>query len=72
MTFVGEKWNNLDVRLVHYLVVNQGSAEFLVATPTSSYACVYMLATDQPALALGGDQGWDRILTVAQLATLVR
>ena len=42
---------------------NQGADRFLVATPTSTYASVFMLATDQPALALGGYQGWDRILT---------
>ena len=30
-----------------------------------------MLATDQPALALGGYQGWDRILTPQGLAALV-
>ncbi|HEY8597065.1 MAG TPA: glycosyltransferase family 39 protein [Thermomicrobiales bacterium] len=72
MTFAGAQWNNLDPRLVQYLVANQGSATFLVATPTSSYASVFMLATDQPALALGGYQGWDRILTPEQLAALVR
>lgn len=72
MTFAGANWNNLDARLVQYLVANQGAAEFLVATPTSSYASVFMLATDQPALALGGYQGWDRILTVDQLAALVQ
>jgi hypothetical protein len=72
MTFAGAQWNNLDARLVHYLVANQGSAEFLVATPTSSYASVFMLATDQPVMALGGYQGWDRILTPDQLAALVK
>jgi hypothetical protein len=72
MTFAGASWNNLDTRLVQYLVANQGSAAFLVATPTSSYASVFMLATDQPALALGGYQGWDQILTVEQLAALVQ
>lgn len=72
MTFAGAQWDNLDARLVQYLVANQGSAEFLVATPTSSYASVFILATNRPALALGGYQGWDRILTPDQLASLVR
>jgi len=43
-----------------------------VATPTSSYASVFMLATDQPVMALGGYQGWDRILTPDQLTALVK
>jgi hypothetical protein len=30
-----------------------------------------MLVTDQPAMALGGYQGWDRILTPARLAEQV-
>lgn len=72
MTFAGAQWNNLDARLVQYLVANQGGAEYLVATPTSSYASVFMLATDEPVMALGGYQGWDRILTPDQLATLVK
>lgn len=43
-----------------------------MATPTSSYASVFMLATDQPVMALGSYQGWDRILTPDQLAALVK
>lgn len=71
MTYAGANWNPLNAGLTHYLVANQGSAAYLVATTTSSYASVFELATDQPALALGGYQGWDRILTPAQLAALV-
>jgi 4-amino-4-deoxy-L-arabinose transferase-like glycosyltransferase len=71
-TFAGPGWNVLDPGLVHYLLVNQGSARFLVATPTATFASLFMLATDQPALALGGYQGWDRILTPAQLAQQVQ
>jgi len=72
LTFAGAQWNNLDARLVQYLIANQGSAAFLVATPTPSYAHIFMLATDQPALALGGYQGWDRALTPDQLTAWVR
>jgi len=42
-----------------------------VATTTSSYASLFILATNQPAMALGGYQGWDRIVTPTGLATLV-
>jgi 4-amino-4-deoxy-L-arabinose transferase-like glycosyltransferase len=71
MTFAGDQWNSLDPSLVQYLLANQGDAEFLVATPTSSYASLFMLATDRSAMALGGYQGWDRILTPDKLAELV-
>jgi hypothetical protein len=71
MTFAGEGWNSLDPGLVAYLVANQGSARYLVVTPTSSYASLFILATGKPAMALGGYQGWDRILTPEQLAGLV-
>jgi hypothetical protein len=70
-TFAGDQWNSLDPGLVRYLEANQGAARFLVATPTSSYASLFMLASDQPAMALGGYQGWDRILDRSQLASLV-
>lgn len=70
-TFAGQRWNSLEPGLVRYLLANQGGARFLVATPTSSYASLFILATDQPAMALGGYQGWDRVLTPQQLAARV-
>lgn len=72
MTYAGANWNPLNAGLVHYLLTNQGRATYLVATTSSSYASIFELATDQPALALGGYQGWDRILTPAQLADMVQ
>lgn len=71
VTFAGDQWNSLDAGLVQYLLAHQGAARFLVATPTSSYASLFILATEQPAMALGGYQGWDRILTPAKLAKQV-
>ena len=71
MTYAGANWNPLNAGLTRYLLANQGSARYLVATTTSSYASVFELATDRSALALGGYQGWDRILTPAQLAAMV-
>jgi 4-amino-4-deoxy-L-arabinose transferase-like glycosyltransferase len=71
MTYAGANWNPLNAGLTQYLLANQGSAKYLVATTSSSYASVFELATDQSALALGGYQGWDRILTPAQLAAMV-
>jgi hypothetical protein len=71
LTFAGPHWNQLDPSLVSYLEANQGSAEYLVATTTSSYASLFILDSQQPAMALGGYQGWDRILTPSQLAQYV-
>lgn len=69
MTYAGANWNPLNAGRTQYLPANQESATYLVAT--SSCASVFELATDRPALALGGYQGWDRTLTPAQLAAMV-
>ncbi len=71
LTFAGPSWNHLDPALVSYLEANQGSANYLVATTTSSYASLFILDSGQPAMALGGYQGWDRILSPSQLAQQV-
>jgi hypothetical protein len=71
MTFAGPNWDRLDPGLVQYLEDHQGSADYLVATQTSSYASLFILASRQPAMALGGYQGWDRILTPAELEQLI-
>ena len=72
MTFAGQNWDPLDPRLVNYLESNQGATTYLAATPTSSYASVLTLLSDQPVMALGGYQGWDRIVDPTQLANLGR
>lgn len=71
MTFAGDPWQSLDRGMVNYLLAHQGTTRYLVATSSSSYASLFILATDQPALALGGYQGWDRIVTPTSLASLV-
>jgi hypothetical protein len=70
LTFAGAQWNSLDPKLVSYLEKQQGKTRYLVATATSSYASLFMLDTNAPAMALGGYQGWDRIVTPAQLAQM--
>jgi hypothetical protein len=72
MTFAGPNWDSLDPNLVRYLQTNQGAATYVAATATSSYASVLTLLTDQPVMALGGYQGWDRILDPTQLASIAR
>jgi hypothetical protein len=67
-TFAGGRWNSPDPALVQSVLANRGAARYVVATPTSSHASLFMPVADQPAPALGGCQGWGRILTPDQLA----
>ncbi len=71
ITFAGANWDQLDPALVAYLEQQQGTTEYLVASTTSTYASLFMLDTGQPAMALGGYQGWDRILSPADLPALI-
>jgi 4-amino-4-deoxy-L-arabinose transferase-like glycosyltransferase len=58
--------------LVRYLEQHQGSAKYLVATASAQSAESFILATGKPVMALGGFTGSDPILTVSQLAKLVK
>src|SRR5258708_37264638 len=72
--FVGNRGgggNGPNMALVNYLLANQGSAKFLVATPSSNTADAIIITTNQPAIAMGGFSGSDPILTTSQLASLV-
>jgi 4-amino-4-deoxy-L-arabinose transferase-like glycosyltransferase len=71
LTFSGDQPTSLDPQLLRYLQAHQGTTRYLVATATSSYASLFILQTNQPAMALGGYQGWDRIVTPSSLAHLV-
>jgi 4-amino-4-deoxy-L-arabinose transferase-like glycosyltransferase len=57
--------------LERFLAANQGTARFLLATPSSMAADAFILATGQPVMAIGGFAGQDPILTPGALATLV-
>lgn len=69
------RWHdNLDTAntaLINYLKNNQGDAKFLLATTNSMTADPFILATNQPVMAMGGFAGADPILTPDSLATLV-
>ncbi len=71
ITFAGPSLPALDPKLLHYLSSHRGSARYLVATMTSSYASLFILKTGQAVMTLGGYQGWDKILTPAKLASQV-
>ena len=65
----GEQVNS---QLVRYLEQHQGKAKYLLATTSAGSAESYILATGKPVMALGGFTGSDPILTVKQLAALVK
>jgi 4-amino-4-deoxy-L-arabinose transferase-like glycosyltransferase len=58
--------------LAAYLEAHQGSAKYLFATLNSQAAAPYIIATGKPVMALGGFSGSDKILTLAELKTLIR
>lgn len=58
--------------LISYLVAHKGNAKYLVAMASANEADSIILATNQPVMALGGFSGSDPILTVSQLAALVK
>lgn len=58
--------------LIKYLEAHQGSATYLVATPSSNTADPIILATGKAVMALGGFTGSDPILTTTQLQTMVK
>jgi 4-amino-4-deoxy-L-arabinose transferase and related glycosyltransferases of PMT family len=57
--------------LISYLERNQGSAKFLVATPSASAADGIILATNKPVMSMGGFGGSDPILTTSSLRSLI-
>ncbi len=63
--------DTVDPKLLSYLETNQGSAKYLVATPSSMSADGIILATNKPVMAMGGFSGSDPILTTSQLQSLI-
>lgn len=58
--------------LEDYLIEHQGQARYLVATINASTAAPFILDTGKAALALGGYDSFDQILSVQQVAALVQ
>jgi 4-amino-4-deoxy-L-arabinose transferase-like glycosyltransferase len=71
LTFAGSQIPTVNRGLLRYLAKHRGHSTYLVGTMTSSYASLFIIDTGQPVMTLGGYQGWDRILTPAELARLV-
>lgn len=58
-------------QLVQYLLAQQGSTRYLVATLNSMSADAIILDTGKPVMALGGFAGADQIVTQPQLVQMV-
>lgn len=58
-------------KLLDYLLANQGSAKFLVATSGSQSAAPIIIATGKPVVAMGGFSGSDPAPTTDQLQQMV-
>ncbi len=68
----GDRGSSIDAGLLSYLEAHQGSAAYLVATPSSmDSASTIIINTGKAVMALGGFSGGDQILTPTQLAHLV-
>jgi 4-amino-4-deoxy-L-arabinose transferase-like glycosyltransferase len=68
----GNPGGQVNQQLLKYLEQHQGTTKYLVAVPSSMEADGYIIATGKPVMALGGFNGSDKILTVAQLKQLVK
>lgn len=71
LTYSGTQAPSIDPNLTRYLRSHMGRARYLIATTTSTYASLFILQTGLPAMALGGYQGWDRIVSPRSLARMV-
>jgi 4-amino-4-deoxy-L-arabinose transferase-like glycosyltransferase len=58
--------------LEQYLLKHQGQARYLVATSNALTAAPFILDTNKSAMALGGFEGFDQILSVQEVASLVQ
>lgn len=60
-----------DSTLLSYLLAHQGDATWLVAVASANESAAIQLTSSQPVMAVGGFNGSDTALTVAQLKALV-
>ena len=58
--------------LEQYLLKHQGQAHYLVATANALTAAPFILDTNKSAMALGGFEGFDQILSAQEVASLVQ
>ncbi len=63
--------NTVETGLMTYLLAHRGSATYVVAAASANQVDNIILATNAPAMAMGGFLGTDPILTTTALAQLV-
>lgn len=61
-----------DSALLNYVLKHQGNAEYLFATDDSSTAAPYIISTGKAVMAMGGFNGTDKAITLAQFKKLVK
>jgi 4-amino-4-deoxy-L-arabinose transferase-like glycosyltransferase len=66
--------NNLQVNqaLLDFLQENTQDMKYLMAVPSSMQGADYVIATERPVLYLGGFMGSDQVVTVEELAQMVK
>jgi 4-amino-4-deoxy-L-arabinose transferase-like glycosyltransferase len=69
---MGGDTEQVDQKLVQYLLAHQGNATYLFATTNSMTADPYIISTGKAVMAMGGFSGSDNILTTQQLAALAK
>jgi 4-amino-4-deoxy-L-arabinose transferase-like glycosyltransferase len=69
---MGGGTEQVDQKLVQYLLAHQGNATYLFATTNATAAAPYIISTGKAVMAMGGFAGSDNILTTQQLAALVK
>lgn len=67
----GEVASKVRISLASYLLAHQGTAEFLVAVRSAQSAEPLILATGAPVITMGGYDGTDPALTLAEFKQLV-
>ncbi len=64
--------SQVDSTLLNYVEKHQGKAEYLFATDDSSTAAPYIIATGKAVMAMGGFNGTDKAITLAQFKKLIK
>lgn len=60
-----------DSALVEYLLENQGDASWIAAAASANESAALQISSGQPVMALGGFNGSDNVLTLAEFKQLV-
>lgn len=68
----GGMGEQIDSRILDYIVSHQTGEKYLFATTSSHTAAPYIIQTGKPVMAMGGFSGSDPILTVDKLKQMIK